>query len=50
MVTPLLGGGVFLRYSGGSVDLDAEGVKVSLDVGGFQVGAGLRVRFQRLFP
>ena len=45
-----LGAGAFLRYSGGSVDLDAEGVKVSLDVGGFQVGAGLRVRFQRLFP
>ena len=52
MVTPQFGGGIFLRYSGASVDLSAAGQEVSMDVGGFQIGLGLRVRFQELpfFP
>jgi len=50
MVTPQFGGGVFLRYAGGSVKLEAEDLSVDLNVGGFQFGAGLRVRFQKLFP
>jgi hypothetical protein len=38
----LYGGGIFMRYAGGSVDLpEASG----LNVGGFQIGAGARVRF-----
>lgn len=42
MVTPRLGGGVFIRYNGGSVDLDtATGVKT----GGVQLGIGARLRF-----
>jgi hypothetical protein len=45
MVTPRLGGGIFLRYAGGSVDLEAPGVSVDMKVGGFQAGIGLRVRF-----
>lgn len=45
MVTPELGGGVFLRYAGGSVKLETQGRSVDMKVGGFQLGAGLRVRF-----
>ena len=45
MVTPKLGGGVFLRYAGGSVKLETQGLSVDMKVGGFQLGAGLRVRF-----
>jgi hypothetical protein len=42
LVTPRIGAGVLLRYAGASVDLPgAEGT----DVGGFQLGAGVRVRF-----
>lgn len=42
MVTPRLGGGVFIRYNGGTVDLDsASGVKT----GGLQLGIGARLRF-----
>ncbi len=42
MVTKRYGGGFYMRYAGGSVDLpSASGVKV----GGFQVGGGVRVRF-----
>ena len=42
MVTPRLGGGVFIRYNGGWVDLDsAPGVKT----GGVQLGIGARLRF-----
>ncbi|HXE80011.1 MAG TPA: outer membrane beta-barrel protein [Vicinamibacterales bacterium] len=37
--------GLLLRYAGGSVDLPAAGQETSLDVGGFQVGAGVRVGF-----
>lgn len=41
-VADRIGAGLFLRYAGGSVDLDsAEGVKA----GGFQVGVGVRVAF-----
>lgn len=42
LVTRNFGAGVFLRYAGGSVDL--PGVD-DLGVGGFQVGAGVRMRF-----
>jgi hypothetical protein len=46
LVTPDLGAGAFIRYSGASADLPtAGGGTVSLDVGGFQLGLGLRVRF-----
>jgi opacity protein-like surface antigen len=42
MFTQMLGGGVFIRYNGGSVDLpDAQ----DLDAGGFQLGIGARLRF-----
>ena len=43
LVTPRFGAGVLIRYARGSADLDAA--DESLTVGGFQVGAGLRVRF-----
>lgn len=40
------GAGLLLRYTGGSVDLNApESRNVSTDVGGFQAGAGLRFLF-----
>lgn len=46
LFSPRLGAGAFLRYTGGSVDLPVSGGgTTSLDVGGFQIGAGLRVRF-----
>ena len=41
---PNIGGGVLLRYTYGSVDLDSVGE--SLTVGGFQLGFGLRYRFK----
>jgi hypothetical protein len=43
MVTPRYGVGGLARYSRGSIDLD--NASDSLKVGGFQIGAGLRVRF-----
>lgn len=43
MVTPRFGVGGLARYSRGSIDLD--NASDSLKVGGFQIGAGLRVRF-----
>jgi len=43
LVTPRYGAGVLLRYTRGSIDI--EGATDSLAVGGFQIGAGLRVRF-----
>lgn len=43
MVTPRFGVGGLARFTRGSVDL--EGASDSLTVGGFQIGAGLRVRF-----
>ena len=39
------GGGIFLRYTAGSVDLPTAGGDQSIDVGGFQSGIGLRVKF-----
>jgi hypothetical protein len=46
MVTPQLGGGVFVRYSSASAELSAGGLTVKTDVGGFQIGGGLRVRIR----
>jgi hypothetical protein len=43
MITPRVGVGGIARYSWGSADL--AGAEDSLTVGGFQIGAGLRVRF-----
>jgi hypothetical protein len=47
LLTPRLGAGLLLRYSGASVSLQRSGQTeaTKLDVGGFQVGAGVRVRF-----
>lgn len=46
MVTKTFGAGVLLRYAGGSADLSTpSGASLSLDAGGFQFGAGVRVRF-----
>ena len=46
MVTNRIGAGVLLRYAAGSADLSTpNGSEFSLDAGGFQFGAGLRVRF-----
>jgi opacity protein-like surface antigen len=46
MVSDSIGAGVLLRYATGSADFaTANGGTVSLDAGGFQFGAGLRVRF-----
>jgi hypothetical protein len=42
MVRRNLGAGVFMRYAGASVDLPSVS---NLRVGGFQIGAGARVRF-----
>jgi hypothetical protein len=41
-----IGGGLTLRYAGGSVDVDQPGgAAQSVDVGGFGIGGGLRLRF-----
>jgi hypothetical protein len=46
LVTDAIGVGAMLRYATGSADFaTAGGGSVSLDAGGFQFGAGLRVRF-----
>jgi len=46
MLTPRLGGGLTLRYSGASVDLPgAGGQDVTVDAGGFQASFGIRFRF-----
>jgi len=45
MFTEQLGGGAFVRWTGGSLDLPAAGGAQSIDVGGVQSGAGLRVSF-----
>ena len=46
MVNERFGAGVLLRYATGSADLTTpNGTNLSLDAGGFQFGAGLRVRF-----
>lgn len=42
----VVGLGVLIRYSGGSVDLPGDGENmVPVDTGGFHVGGGLRLRF-----
>jgi hypothetical protein len=43
LITPRYGAGALIRYSVGSVDI--EGADDNLTLGGFQIGAGLRVRF-----
>ncbi|MEE8130959.1 MAG: hypothetical protein V3T48_11750 [Vicinamibacterales bacterium] len=45
LVTDQLGGGLFVRWAGGTVDIPANGGTQSVDVGGVQVGVGLRARF-----
>ena len=45
MVTEQLGGGIFARWAGASVDIPATGGSQSIDVGGGQFGIGLRARF-----
>jgi hypothetical protein len=45
LLTERFGVGGFLRFAGGSVDLETGGNAVGLDVGGFQIGVGGRVRF-----
>ena len=46
MVNETFGAGVLLRYATGSADFSApDGTTLSLDAGGFQFGAGLRMRF-----
>ena len=42
MYTKQVGGGIFMRYIGGSVDLESA---KNLKAGGFQVGIGARLRF-----
>jgi len=43
--TEMLGGGVFVRWAGASVDLPTTGGVQSIDVGGVQSGIGLRIAF-----
>ena len=43
LVTPKIGAGLLVRYTVGSADLDSA--SESLTVGGFQIGAGVRLRF-----
>jgi hypothetical protein len=45
MLSRMLGAGLTLRYTRGFVDMPSAGGGVSVDAGGFQIGAGLRVRF-----
>jgi hypothetical protein len=45
LLTERFGVGGFLRFTGGSVDLETSGNTVGIDVGGFQIGVGGRVRF-----
>lgn len=46
LITRRFGAGAFVRYSAASVDLPTAGAgTVTVDAGGFQIGAGLRVRF-----
>ncbi len=39
------GGGGFVRWTGGTVDIPATGGSQSINVGGFQSGIGLRIKF-----
>jgi hypothetical protein len=45
LLTRRYGVGGFLRFTGGSVDMNVGSETVGLDVGGFQIGIGGRVRF-----
>jgi Outer membrane protein beta-barrel domain len=46
MLTPRIGAGLTLRYSGASVDLPgADGQEITVDAGGFQAAFGIRLRF-----
>ena len=45
LVTEQLGGGIFVRWTGATVNLPASGGTQAIDVGGVQAGIGLRVRF-----
>jgi hypothetical protein len=45
-VTPMIGAGAMLRFTRSSADFSlADGVSTSVDAGGFQIGAGVRLRF-----
>ncbi len=45
MFTERLGGGAFVRWTGGAVTLPTAGGVESIGVGGVQSGAGLRIKF-----
>ena len=45
LLTRYFGVGVFVRYTGGSVEIAFPDGAQSVDVGGVQAGAGLRIRF-----
>ena len=46
LITRRFGAGALVRYSAASVDLTTSGGgTITVDAGGFQIGAGLRVRF-----
>jgi hypothetical protein len=48
LLTPQLGVGGFARFSGGpTADVSAGDQAVDVRVGGFQIGAGVRVRFKQ---
>jgi hypothetical protein len=45
-ITPMIGAGAMLRFTRSSQDFSLEeGQSTSLDIGGFQIGAGVRLRF-----
>jgi len=46
LITDHIGVGGFLRYADGSAKLPTPGGYSSISLGGLQVGAGVRVRFQ----
>ena len=47
MLTPRFGAGGFARFSGGpTADVSAGDQAVDVRVGGFQIGAGIRIRFK----
>lgn len=53
MLTPQIGAGGFARFSGGpTADVSAGDQAVDVRVGGFQIGAGVRIRFkgEAFFP
>ncbi len=45
LVVRWVGVGLYVRYSGGTVEIATPGGEQSIDVGGAQAGAGLRFRF-----